>query len=97
MKQLKISQHIYQKGTPAQVFSYELCKELVWTAASDLGKYLKILAITIAFAEYIWIFWRLKQFENPGIPLNLKNLEKPAIWKWCLKNMKIFWLGTWKK
>ena len=53
-----------QKESPAQVFSCALSeilqnnffKEHVWTTASDLGKYLKMLAIIIAFAEYIWIF-----------------------------------------
>ena len=53
-----------QKEAPAQAFSYELSevlqnsffKEHVWTATSDLGKYLKTLAIIIAFLEYIWIF-----------------------------------------
>ena len=31
-------------------------KEHVWTAVSDLGKYLKTLAIIIAFVAYIWGF-----------------------------------------
>ena len=53
-----------QKETTAQAFSCELSeilqnsffKENVWTAASDLCKYLKMLSIIIAFAQYIWIF-----------------------------------------
>ena len=66
---------MYEKETPAQVFSGGLCKTLresffkehVWMTASDLGKYLKTLAIIIAFAEYIWIF---------GIWSNLKTAFK---------------------
>ena len=53
-----------QKETPAQAFSCELSeilqnsffKEHVWTDSSDLGKYLRTLAIITAFAEYVWIF-----------------------------------------
>ena len=53
-----------QKVTPAQAFSCELSKilqksffkEHVWKNSSDLGKYLRTLAIIIALAEYIWIF-----------------------------------------
>ena len=53
-----------QKETPVQAFSCELSeilqksffKEHVWTNSSDLVKYLRTLAIIIAFAEYIWIF-----------------------------------------
>ena len=53
-----------QRETPVQAFSCELSeilqksffKEHVWTNSSDLGKYLRMLAIIIAFAENIWIF-----------------------------------------
>ena len=63
MKQWK-NKNETQKETPAQAFSCELSKilqnsffkEHVLTASSDLGKYLKALAIIIAFSEYIWIF-----------------------------------------
>ena len=37
-------------------FQKSFFKEHVWTNSSDLGKYLRMLAIIIAFAENIWVF-----------------------------------------
>ena len=36
-----------------EILQNSFLKEHVWTAASDLGKYLKTLAIIIVFAKYI--------------------------------------------
>ena len=55
---------LHIKEAPAQPFFSELSeipqnsffKEHVWTADSNLGKYLKTLAIVIAFSENIWLF-----------------------------------------
>ena len=64
LKWKKYNLELYQKETPAQVFSCELCnilqnsffEEHRWTAVSDLRKCLKALAIIIVFEGFFWIF-----------------------------------------
>ena len=43
-----------------EILQNSFFKEHAWPAASDLGKYLKTLAIIIAFSEYNWIWHLLK-------------------------------------
>ena len=59
-------------------FQKSFFKEHVWTNSSDLVKYLRMLAIIIAFAENILIFGicesRVKSMILSGKKFSLKNI-----------------------